>query len=320
MLIGTKGAVDMHREECVEICNPDGFILRGILHHGEATKYKKVSLICLNTGLNDMVGWHRIQVKLSRYLAANGYNLIRFDDTGIGDSDGELNEESIVNIFADIETGLFVPNADAAVGFMARKFPKEKLVFLGFCGGGLTAIHSAANNRMIAGIIDIGGPITLSSKEYLNKKDPWEVRKNVMSYRSKIFKIRSWINFFTCKGDYKTIFRSLIHFVRHKIKGEYEDSLQQKDLNDVANLNKKFFVSFEAYVKSKRPTLFYFAELDSATWEFKKYFLSRYEHSKIWSDSICEFIEVEGANHILSGSESQERMKRDILSWLERYF
>ena len=308
------------KEECVEFQNQDGLLLRGILHHGNRKVYKNVSLICLNTGLNDMVGWHRIQVKLSRYLAANGYNLIRFDDTGIGDSDGEILKDSIVEIFSDIETGLFVSNADAAVNFVSKNYPDEKMIYLGFCGGGVTAFHSAVQNKKVVGVIDIGGPITLSSKEYLQKKDPWEVQKNVAKYKSKFFQIRPWINFITFRGEYQTVFNSITSYIKHKIKGEYKDSLSPKDFSDVKNLNRKFFSSFESYAKSKRPALFFFAEIDSATWEFKKYFLSKYQSSSFWSDTLFTFIEAEHANHIFSSLESQERIKEDLKEWLETHF
>jgi len=309
------------KEECIEFENKDGLLLRGILHHGNEVEHKKVSLICLNTGLNDMVGWHRLQVKVARFLADNGYNVLRFDDVGIGDSDGELDEESIVNIFASIETGLFILNADAAIDFTKKKFPDGKLVHLGFCGGGLTAFHSAATKRDVAGVIDIGGPVTLSSAEYLDKKDPWEVKKQVEKYKSKLFDPHPWIRFFTGKGEYSNIFKSVTHYVKHKVKGEYKDSLALENWNvdECKNLNKKFFHSFELYSKSKRPALFYFAELDSATWEFKKYFLWKYQCSKIWSDSVCSFIEIKGANHIFSGTESQQRLKYDILGWLKQF-
>ena len=56
-------------EECVEFENPDGFLLRGILHHGSKTSYKKTSIISMNTGLNDMVGWHRLQLKVARFFS-----------------------------------------------------------------------------------------------------------------------------------------------------------------------------------------------------------------------------------------------------------
>ena len=307
-------------EECVEFENQDGHLLRGILHYGDHEVSKTVSLICLNTGLNDMVGWHRIQVKTSRYLAALGYNVLRFDDIGIGDSGGEINKTGVVEIFSDIETGLFVSNADAAVAFMAEVFPANKLVFIGFCGGGLTATHSAGYNEKVSGIINIGGPVTLSSKEYLHKKDPWEVQKNVKKYKSKLFNFRPWINFFTFRGEYKIIINSITNYIKHKINGEYKDSLSLQELEDVENLNKKYFFSFESYSKSRRPALFFYAEKDSATWEFKKYFLSKYQNSSFWSDKAFTFIEAESANHILSSEESQELLKKTICSWLKTHF
>lgn len=307
------------KEECVEIINPDGVRLRGILHHADQDACKKVCLITLNTGLNDMVGWHRIQVKIARYLAGLGYTVLRFDDNGIGDSDGELDEESIVKIFAAIECGLFVPNADAAVAFLTNRFPGDKLVYLGFCGGGLTALHSAVYNKKISGIIDIGGPITLGAEEYLDKKDPWTVSKNIHKYKSKFFQIGPWIRFFTGRGEYSNVTRSIIHYLKHIFSGAYKESPGQIDVSEAKNLNKKFFQSFEKYVASKRPVLFYFAEIDSATWEFKKHVLPRYQGKAIWSEPLVKFVEVAHANHIFSDSESQEKMKQDITIWLKQF-
>jgi len=306
-------------EECIEFKNCEGIILRGILHKADVEK-QKITFICLNTGLNDMAGWHGIQVKTARYLATNGYNVLRFDDSGIGDSDGLIEEESIVNIFSDIESGMFVQNAVAAVDYVKKSSPDDKIVYLGFCGGGLTAIHAAAYDKRVFGIIDIGGPITLSSNEYLQKVDPWVVKKNFDNYRSKIFKLRPWINFFSNKGDYKTIFKSLIYYLKHKIKGEYGETIKADIQVKTLNLNNKFFESFIKFSSSKRPVLFFYAEIDSATWEFKKYFLNIYKQSNFWDDKFHTYIEAEKANHILSSLESQEKLRREIMSWTKTHF
>ena len=310
----------MYNEECVSFANKNGLILRGILHKHNSNENKKVTLICLNTGLNDMGGWHRIQVKIARYLAGKGFNILRFDDTGIGDSEGEILENSIVKIFSDIESGLFVPNADSAVSYIKKELPNDKIIYLGFCGGGLTAVHSAVNNKNVVGVINIGGPITLSSKDYLQKTDPWEVKKNVNKYKSKFFQLGPWIRFFTGQGEYSNITRSLIHYIKHKISGEYKDrSIQSKEHSKDKNLNVKFFNSYEEYIKSKRPILFYFAEIDAATWEFKKYFFNKYKNTKFWPENLVDFFEIIKANHIFSDLDSQEQMKHDILKWLQQF-
>jgi pimeloyl-ACP methyl ester carboxylesterase len=306
----------MHDEECIAFTNSNDLTLRGILHRGRDSAYRRTSLILLNTGLNDMAGWHRIQVKMARHLAQHGYNVLRFDDTGIGDSDGEITEESIVSIFASIETGLFVPNADAAVDYMSKRFQKERLVYVGPCGGALTAIHSAATNRNVAGVIYIGGPATLSSQEYLKKVDPWEVRQNVDKYRSKMLDLNAWLRFVTGRGEYATVFRSIVYFLAHKIRGEYKQTSTLEEYAGATNINEKLFHSYEMYSKSKRPILFYFAEIDSATWEFKKFFLKKYDNGPLWRQGRHTFIEVQGANHIFSGFDSQKKLNADLSDWL----
>lgn len=303
-------------EKCVEFTNRQDLTIRGVLHVADPARDRKTSIICLNTGLNDMVGWHRIQVKTARILATNGYGVLRYDDTGIGDSDGDIDKESVVEIFSDIETGLFVPNAAAAVRFIAQAYPGNRIVLLGFCGGGLTAMHCAAENDKIDGIIDIGGPVTLSSAEYLQKKDPWEVQQNIQKYRSKFFRLQPWINFLTFRGEYRVVFRSIKNYILHKIKGEYDERPLDPGLEAVKNLNRKFFRSFEIFAKSGRPCLFFFAEHDSATWEFKKYFMAHYKATPIWSDAKHKFYEAEGANHILSSEESQKLLHEHLFSFL----
>lgn len=304
-------------EKCIEFSNSHGLTLRGVWHSHVPEKDMKTSVVCLNTGLNDMVGWHRIQVKMARKLSADGFDVLRYDDSGIGDSDGDIDKESIVEIFSDIETGMFVQNAVAAVHFMGKMLPGNKIVLLGFCGGGLTAMHCAAHDGKVSGIIDIGGPVTLSSNDYLQKKDPWVVQKNVQKYRSKIFKLRPWINFFTFRGEYGVVFKSIKGFIWHKIKGEYDDKPLAPDFTENKNLNRNFFHSFEKYAKSARPCLFFFAEHDSATWEFKKFFLAHYSETALWDASKLKFFEAQGANHILSTEDSQDLLHRQTVDFLK---
>jgi pimeloyl-ACP methyl ester carboxylesterase len=306
-------------ETCVEIFKKNGECLRGILHQGNVEKYKKIVLICLNTGLNDMAGWHRIQVKTARFLAEKGFNVLRYDDSGIGDSDGIIDGESIVDIFSRIETGMFVENANRIVDYISEKFQDHKLIYLGFCGGGLTGIFSAATNKMIHGTISIGAPVTLSSNEYFHKRDPWVVQKNVENYWQKIFRIRSWLRFLTFRGDYRTVFTSVFMFLKHKLGGAYSEKPAATNEVKKVNLNHVFFNEFKKFVKRNIPCLFFYAENDSATWEFKKYFLDVYKNSENWNKDKFVFFEAQNANHILSSEESQQLLNEHIMGYLEQF-
>jgi pimeloyl-ACP methyl ester carboxylesterase len=307
-------------EVCVETVKTNGQCLRGILHQGNPDTYKNIVLICLNTGLNDMVGWHRIQVKTARFLAEQGFNVLRYDDSGIGDSDGIIDEESIVEIFTQIETGLFVENANSMTDYIADRFKGHQIIFLGFCGGGLTGIFSAASNKKISGVISIGAPVTLSSNEYFHKRDPWVVGKNIENYRSKLFNFKTWLKFLTFRGDYKTVFSSLFYFFKHKVEGAYNDNPEESVDGKSANLNHQFFTVFKQFLKRKIPCMFFYAENDSATWEFKKYFLVNYQEKCFGRGHLNSFHEAPKANHILSSRESQASLRKEIVGWLQHYF
>jgi uncharacterized protein len=308
----------MMHELCVKFQNEKGNILRGILHRGTAENYKRVSLIFLNTGLNDMVGWHRLQLKVARHFASEGYNILRFDNFGIGDSDGEIEEGEVSGIMTQIEQGLWANDAVAALEFMMQNFKSEKYLFMGFCGGALNAIHAAAKEKRVHGIINVAAPIALSAKIEQEQLNPYHSKKSVESYKKKILNRRSLLNFVTGKSEYRVVLKSLYSYLKHKFSGFYSSPESALEIPESKlNLNRSLFVSFEKFMKSNKPILFYYPEFDNSTWELKNYFMPRYRETEFWK-KYCSFIELEGANHIFAEDKSQRRIKTDVLDWLQK--
>lgn len=306
----------MNNEKCIQFENKQGHRLRGILHHAETVNNKKVTLICLNTGLNDMVGWHRLQVKIARFLASQGYNVLRFDNFGIGDSEGEIEEGEVTSIMTQIEQGMWADDAICALDFMMDKFKEDRFYFIGFCGGALNAIHAAAKDQRISGIINVAAPVFLTTNVELKVINPFDVKKNVESLKRKIFNIKSVINFLSGKSDYHFVFKSLYYYIQNKIHGQYRQTTKADEQQPINfSLNKSFFDSFKKFSLQKKPSLFYYAEYDKATWELKKYFIPRFEKTTYWKN-YCTFIVLKDSNHIFSDVESQQSMKNDILNWL----
>jgi pimeloyl-ACP methyl ester carboxylesterase len=306
-------------EVCIQFQNKQGNLLRGILHHGNKPNYRKTSIVFLNTGLNDMVGWHRLQVKMARYLASNGFNVLRFDNFGIGDSDGEIEEAEVSGIMTRIEQGLWADDAIAALDFTRTQFKSEKYYFMGFCGGALNAIHAAAREGRINGVINVAAPIVLTSNLENIVINPYEAQKNIKDMTRKLISLHSVINFITGRSDYSRLFKSLGYYLRNKIQGLYtRESITDFDnLPKDLTLNKTVFDSFTKYSRTKRPILFYYAEYDQATWELKKFFIPKFEKTRFWTE-YCQFIELKSANHIFSDDESQQIMKNDVLAWLDK--
>lgn len=310
----------MTQEECVVFSNAEGHLLRGILHRPDPVNRRRISLIALNTGLNDMVGWHRLQLKIGRCLVENGYSVLRFDNFGIGDSEGEIEAGEVVEIFNQIEQGLWARDAISAVDFMCSELRNEKCVFIGFCGGALNAVHAGAMDPRVAGVVNVAGPFTLTTNTIAKRLDEYNVQSAVTSYKSKLINIESVINFFSGKSDYNRLCESLLYYAKYKLMKIINGrQINQRDPIELDNINHLLLKSYESYLKSKRPLLFYYAEHDKATWELMNYFLPKYQDTGFWHAG-CEVIELEKSNHIFSGERSQKSIVEDILVWLKKTY
>lgn len=307
------------KEKCVEFFNKDKITLRGILHLPDGND-KKTGVIILNTGLNDMVGWHRIQVEMARNLASNGYTVLRYDNPGIGDSDGELKEKDVPQLLTQIEQGLWVDDTFSALDYMSKEFHLNNIFLLGFCGGAINSIHSASKKQTnITGIINIAAPFTLSKALEEEKLNPYNVNKRFSYFSSKIFRWKSVKSFLTGKSDYKDIFNTVKAYIRLKILGTekiVEDIAATDSNNHNSSINKKLIQSLEKLIKTDIPALFYYPEFDAATWEIENIIFKKYGDAPYFKNH-AKYIKLSGANHIFADIDSQEQLLADVFDWLE---
>jgi hypothetical protein len=112
---------------------------------------------------------------------------------------------------------------------------------------------------------------------------------------------------------------SAIYGIRYRLrKPEPVPSQTDKDGESQGGpLNEAVFKAYEKFARSRKPILFYYAEYDKATWDFKQFFRTRYSKPPLWHDR-CEFVEVAQANHIFSDEVSLERINPDIIQWLQK--
>ena len=105
----------------------------------------KVGVVLFNAGVVHRIGPHRINVRLARWLAANGIPSIRFDLAGQGDSarsDG---------IFGFEEQA--VEDIRAAMDFLGLKAKISRFVLFGFCSGGVHSYATAKVDERVAGLL-----------------------------------------------------------------------------------------------------------------------------------------------------------------------
>lgn len=103
------------------------------------------AVLFLNSGILHRVGSCRMHVRLARALSAEGFHCLRFDYSGIGDSDQRRDslsfEESAV-----VETR-------EAMDYLAKAKGTKRFVLMGLCSGADMAHETALADERVAGLV-----------------------------------------------------------------------------------------------------------------------------------------------------------------------
>lgn len=124
--------------------------LVGILSTPEASgASQRPAVLMWNVGVNHRVGPYRTFVELARELASQGFVSLRFDVSGLGDSEArrDLDPEQDP---ADVDL------ADA-MSALTRRTGIERFVLLGFCSGVDAAHRVAVKDPRVVGVIQLEG-------------------------------------------------------------------------------------------------------------------------------------------------------------------
>jgi pimeloyl-ACP methyl ester carboxylesterase len=105
----------------------------------------KPTVIILNTGIVHRVGHHRMFVTLSRALAGIGFNVLRFDFSGIGDSEARTDSlPPLDSALADLKEVL---------DWLGRERSVSRVVLVGLCSGADHAILFSHKDPRVAALV-----------------------------------------------------------------------------------------------------------------------------------------------------------------------
>ena len=161
--------------------------LVGIFTHplGQATG--QPTIVVLNTGIIHRVGHHRMYVQMARILAANGYPVLRFDLSGIGDSGPR--EDSLpllVTAMTDITE---------ALDWIEETSSARRIVLIGLCSGADQAIAYGYTDDRIIGLVLLDPSVPATWRHFVRYVAPRLTRLQswiaLLTLRSRT--IRGWI-------------------------------------------------------------------------------------------------------------------------------
>lgn len=171
-----------------------GVVTRPAAGRGDA------GVILLNAGVVHRVGPNRLYVTLARRLADRGFTVLRFDHSGIGDSDARDDHLDA--------SQAFVTEAVDAMNWLAAERQCRTFVLVSLCSGTLTAFRAAQADSRVTSLILLTAllldPTTVPAETVARASD----RRIARSYLvDKIRSARGWWRVFTGQLDYRRVWR-----------------------------------------------------------------------------------------------------------------
>lgn len=138
---------------------------------------ERPAVLLLNAGILHRVGPSRMNVRLARALADQGFPCLRFDFSGIGDSPSRPDslpfEESSVR------------EIRAAMDHLEETRGVDRFVLFGLCSGADAALHGAVADERVVGLVPVDGHAYRTWRYYVHR------------YLPRLFRAQSWKNLLT---------------------------------------------------------------------------------------------------------------------------
>lgn len=274
----------MNQEQPIQF-NSGGNKLFGILHSVEKPRDKGVIFLSGWSGCR--LGPHRMFVKIARELAQAGFQCLRFDFAGRGESEGNSKATGISSMTSD---------AGCAIDFMQNRIGCNEYILIGICSGGKVAISRAAIDERVKGLV-------LWSAEPMGylAGGMREARKSVSMFREylrKLLYLQTWRKFFTGRVNFG--------MVKNAVVGTEHASDEER--REESKLLKKFS-SFRGKVQ------FVYGTRDPETGQAS----AGYENLCRESGISFESHRIEGANHSFYSLDWEKQVIAITTRWLDLF-
>jgi pimeloyl-ACP methyl ester carboxylesterase len=241
------------------------------------------------------VGPNRIYVKLARQLAAKGYIVLRFDLSGIGDSDYRTDK-----LPADKS---ILEEVRQAMDLLRETRGIEHFILAGICSGASISLKAATLDERIIGAVVINPAIP---GDQLGN----EMNSSTYYWKRALFSPQSWLKFLFGKSSYGAVYNA-IHF---KIKKTFSpNSITNEESPEVFKELKESFQSLK--VRNVR-LLLLFSEVEIGLDYFNS--LIGDELSEMARFDLLRIEKMSGADHLITPLDCQKTLIETILEWIPR--
>lgn len=306
----------MINSRCVSFPNPQGHLLHGILHEPEPSLARGVCVLLLSPGIKGRVGPHRLYLRIAARLVPIGFHVLRFDFYGLGDSEGELSERVLADMYNSIQGGRYVGDTIAAMDWMEGTTGIRRFVGSGLCGGSISALVTAEVDRRIECLLGMGLPTVLEGgpenwAKVITQQQLVTLRG---AYLKKVVDVKSLWRFLSGKSNYAVVWKVFQQMLAgHRKKAP---AAPAPKTSEVDNTNPRFASAFMAMLRSGRPMMLVFSGADRLRYQFAENFESHHEVKLRDLHHLYEVHLVPDANHVFSEAAWVSELLEVASSWL----
>lgn len=313
----------MSEVEAVSFRNQAGQTLFGTLHRPARARAGLPAVLLLSPGVKMRVGPGRLYIPLTQMLCEQGYTVLRFDFFGLGDSEGDLQEKMLPDVYNHIEVGRYVDDTLAAIGWLTTTHGFKRFVLGGLCGAAITALLAAQREPRVDGLLSLGMTVTLASNaatpgKYMSGKQLDEMRG---LYLRKLFNPVAWWRFITFRSDYSVMWHSMLRVIRKPAPKPVAAAPEAPvPVEQRGNANPLFPPAYFAFLRRGGHALMLFSEKDRLYSEYEEKFVQPYAASLNEVAAQIETHLVPNANHVLSLHEWRREMVDKSRDWMQRRY
>jgi len=249
----------------------------------------KPTLVILNTGIIHRVGHHRMFVTMSRVLAAAGYSVLRFDFSGIGDSDPRGGSLSTVEAaMADIRD---------ALDWVEQSSRATRFILLGLCSGADYAVFYGHTDDRIAGLILLDPSIPQTLRYYVHFLAP------------RLKRLHSWIDLITGRSRTLRMWVNYLLGAHLRLPGRASRLATEMNLIDRGRVERYY----QSTVDKGINILAVFTQ-ESTRQTYREQMVEALRNVNFGESLDLEYFA--GSDHLFIGLSDRCRLTRIILDWL----
>jgi uncharacterized protein len=314
--------------EAVSFPNKAGQTLFGTLHRPSRTENahpdaSRPVIVLLSPGVKMRVGPGRLYVPLTDMLCDEGFSVLRFDFYGLGDSEGELAEKLLPDVYNHIEVGRYVDDTLAAMHWLRTAHGVKRFVLGGLCGGAITALLAAERDPSVEGLLSLGMTVTLAS----NAATPGKYMTSVQlegrrkQYIRKLLSPTAWFRLLTFRSDYSVIWHSTFQkFLRKPPAKVAVTAAAEPPAEQRGNANPMFPPAYFKFLERGGKAFMLFSGKDRLQSEYEEKFAQPFAARLAPFESQIDKHIVAEANHVLALHEWQREMVDASRAWTRKYF